>query len=135
MCAGQHQVSEHQCGVSGCSKGIGKLCVHVVARCANCNGNHQANSARCPSRHKAEIEARKKKCTEEVTPSAFRPKDDKANDEAGANPEEIRPGSDKANPDSDMGMDLEPESWAAIEEEYSSDQDEIPEGIDYTKDF
>ena len=133
MCAGEHQISGHQCGVSGCSKGIGKLCVHVVARCANCNGNHQANSARCPSRHKAETQARKKKCTEEVTPLAFKSKDDKANDEASSNP--ASPGSDKVNPDSDIGMDLEPENWAVNEEEYSSDQDEIPEGIDYTKDF
>ena len=60
MCAGEHQVNEHQCGVSGCNKGMGKLCVHVVAQYANCNGNHQANSARCPSRHKAEMQVRKK---------------------------------------------------------------------------
>lgn len=34
-----------------------------------------------------------------------------------------------------MGIDLEPESWAENEEEYSCDQDEILEGIDYIKDF
>ena len=45
MCASAHPASEHQCGVNGCRKGKGKLCVHVVARCANCQGNHQANSA------------------------------------------------------------------------------------------
>lgn len=70
MCAREHQVSEHQCGVNRCSKGIGKLCIHVVARFANCNGNHQANSVRCPSRHKAEIQARKKRRIEEVAPPA-----------------------------------------------------------------
>ena len=65
MCAGSHQASERQCGVNGCSKGKGKLCVHVVARCANCQGNHQANSGRCPSRQKAEIQARKNKVAKE----------------------------------------------------------------------
>lgn len=43
ICAGDHQVNRHQCGVSGCSKGMRKLCAHVVTRCANCQGNHQAN--------------------------------------------------------------------------------------------
>ena len=61
MCAGEHQVNEHQCGVAGCNKGKGRLCIHIIARCANCDGNHQANSARCPARHKAEILARNKK--------------------------------------------------------------------------
>ena len=58
--AGAHSASEHLCGVKGCSKGRGKLCVHIAARCANCQGNHQANSTRCPARQKAEIQARKK---------------------------------------------------------------------------
>ena len=50
MCVGAHTASDHQCGVDRCKMGKGKLCVHVMARCANCQGNHQANSARCPSR-------------------------------------------------------------------------------------
>ena len=55
MCARTHPASEHQCGVNGCHKGKGKLCVHVVAQCANCQGNHQANSIRCPAKQRAEI--------------------------------------------------------------------------------
>lgn len=61
MCAGAHLTSEHQCGVNGCNKGKGKLCIHVVARCANCQGSHPANSGRCTIRQKAQIEARKNK--------------------------------------------------------------------------
>ena len=44
MCAGAHPASEHQCGVNGCNKGIGKLCIHIVARCTNCQSSHPANS-------------------------------------------------------------------------------------------
>lgn len=29
ICAGSHEMSEHRCGVLGCSKEIGKVCVHV----------------------------------------------------------------------------------------------------------
>ena len=61
MCAGEHQASEHQCRVEGYKIGKGKLCVHVKARYANCQGNHQANLTRCPARHKAEIHVYKKK--------------------------------------------------------------------------
>ena len=61
MCAGAHPASEHQCGVDGCKIGKGKLCVHVKVQCANCQGNHQANSTRCPARQKVETQARQKK--------------------------------------------------------------------------
>ena len=60
--------SEHQCEVNRCRKGKGKLCVHVVARYANCQGSHQANSARCPSRQKAEMQARKNKTVKNLKP-------------------------------------------------------------------
>ena len=30
MCAGEHQVNEHECGVIGCNKGKGKLYIHVM---------------------------------------------------------------------------------------------------------
>ncbi len=54
MCAGAHPAIEHQCGVNGCNKRKGKLCVHIITQCANCQGNHQASSARCPLRLKAQ---------------------------------------------------------------------------------
>ena len=68
MCTGEHQISEHQYGVRGCSKGIRKLCIHVIARYANCQGKHQANSARCPLKQKAKIQARKNKVAKEDVP-------------------------------------------------------------------
>ena len=59
ICAGLHKVSEHRCGVVGCSKGVGKSCIHVAAECANCNSNHPANSPRCALQHEAEKAAKK----------------------------------------------------------------------------
>lgn len=61
LCAGPHQASNHQCGVNGCSKKPRKLCTHVLARCANCMGNHQANFVRWSARQKAELQAQKGK--------------------------------------------------------------------------
>ena len=59
ICAGPHKVEDHCCGVAGCNKGKGKICIYVTAKCANCGGIHTANSPRCVSRHKADIKARK----------------------------------------------------------------------------
>ena len=42
---------------------------------------------------------------------------------------------DKANFSRNMGMDLECESWIGNKEQSSSNQDEIFEEIDYTKNF
>lgn len=61
MCARPHPASEHQCRVKEYSRRKGKLCAHVITRCANCQGNHTANSGQCSSRQKAENKARKKK--------------------------------------------------------------------------
>ena len=44
ICAGPHKIGDHQCGVTGCNKGRGKICAHVVVKCANCGGGHPANS-------------------------------------------------------------------------------------------
>ena len=123
ICAGPHKIEDHRCGVTGCNKGRGKICAHVVVKCANCGGGHPANSNRCTSRLKAEADARKKKKLDKGKAKAI--------ETSGSNNEV----HDKADSSPDMGMDLEPESWAGNEEESSSDQDEIPEGIDHTKDF
>lgn len=61
ICAGPHKIGEHQYGVVGCRKGNGKICAHVTVIYANCEGNHTANSPRCESRHKANVEAQKRK--------------------------------------------------------------------------
>ena len=61
ICAGPHKVEDHHCGVSGCHKRSCIICVHVKVQCPNCGGSHPADSNRCTLRHKAEIDARKKK--------------------------------------------------------------------------
>lgn len=59
LCAGPYKLEEHRCGVNDCQMGLGKICTHVTAACANCKGNHQATSAKCPARQKAKREAKK----------------------------------------------------------------------------
>lgn len=61
MCVGSHQASKHKCRVNRCNKRRGKLCIHIVAQCANYQGNHQVSSTRCVLWMKAEIKACKKK--------------------------------------------------------------------------
>ena len=68
ICAGEHRACEHLCGLNECSKKTGKLCVHVVPQCANCQGNHQANSAQCPFRQKAEVQVRNNKAAKKARP-------------------------------------------------------------------
>lgn len=123
MCAGEHQASEHQCGVNGCSKGTGKLCVHVVPRCANCQGSHQANSARCPSRQKAEVQAHKNKAAKRARPEV------KATSALGPSEED-----EEILATSDQEMDTEAKEWAKGPGEESSFELEF-EGIDHTKKY
>ena len=47
MCAGQHTTPEHRCNVTGCTAKKGKVCKHLIPKCANCNGEHFAFSPRC----------------------------------------------------------------------------------------
>ena len=61
ICSGLHKMKEHCCGVAGCIKRKGKICAHVTAKCANCGGNHTANSLQYVSRYKADLEVRKRK--------------------------------------------------------------------------
>ena len=58
---GLHKMEEQYSGIAGCNREKEKICAHVTAKCANCGGNHTANSSRCVSRHKANLEARKRK--------------------------------------------------------------------------
>lgn len=54
ICAGEHKSENHKCGVIGCTVKRGKICVHVVPKCANCGGDHQATTLRCPARQQAQ---------------------------------------------------------------------------------
>lgn len=40
ICAGTHKAENHKCGITGCTIGRGKICTHLVPKCANCAGNH-----------------------------------------------------------------------------------------------
>lgn len=42
--AGPHKIKDHQYGVTSCNKKRGKLCAHVVVKCANCRGGHPRTS-------------------------------------------------------------------------------------------
>lgn len=57
---GLHKMEEPYCGIAGSSKGKKKICIHVTAKCVNCGGNHTANFLQCISRHKADLEAKKR---------------------------------------------------------------------------
>ena len=54
-------MEEHQCGVNEYNKRRGKICTHVLVKCASCGTNHPANSSQCTLRHKAKMDARKEK--------------------------------------------------------------------------
>lgn len=43
MCAETHLAREYQYRVKRYSKRKKNSCIHVVAQCTNCQGNHQAN--------------------------------------------------------------------------------------------
>jgi len=109
ICAGPHKVEDHCCGVAGCNKGKGKICIHVTAKCANCGGAHAANSPRCGSRHKADLQARQDKKVmgkknktqvEDVSEA------EKMGTEQGPEPEK----REESLP-ADTDMDLEGENW------------------------
>ena len=66
ICAGPYKVENHQCGVTRYQKGKEKIYVHITPKCANCTGAHAANSSRCTSRYKAEINPKKEKKTKKI---------------------------------------------------------------------
>ncbi len=109
---GAYKVEEHQCGVVGCTKGRGKICPRITVKCANCGGNHMANSLRCNSRHKAGVKANKEK--------KLRKQSEKEKEKVvSADGDEI--GVDTRNPDSDMEMDNEKEKLAQEPKEENLD--------------
>ena len=127
ICAGPHKLEDHQCGVTGCHKGKGKVCIHVTVKCVNCGGGHSANSNRCTKRHKAEVDARKKKILrrEEAKIAESYDIKNKAFEEVSLSPKNI-------NLDPNIRMDLETISQIGNKEDYSSELDKIPKRTDYT---
>lgn len=56
-----HKLENHKCGLTGCTAKLGKICTHVIPKCANCGRNHQATIFKCPARLKAQTDAWKEK--------------------------------------------------------------------------
>ena len=61
ICADVHKVEDHRCGVTGCTVKMGKICTHVIPKCANCGAKHQATAFKCQARLKAQVEAWREK--------------------------------------------------------------------------
>lgn len=114
ICSGPHKMEEHYCGVAGCVKGKGKICAHVTAKCANCGGNHTANSPRCVSRHKADLEARK--CKKEISQKEKEkiPVEDASQEDDTRTEESLELESERReeSPVTDTEMELESSDWA-----------------------
>lgn len=125
ICTGPYKVKKHRCGIAGCNKEKGKICAHVTAKCANCGENYTANSPQCTSRHKTDIEARKRK--------KLRDKKGKKNPQVEDASEAENKGTEKS-PEPDIEMDLEDERWAqSLEAE--TPQFEDNKSQDHIKDF
>ena len=122
ICAGPHKVEDHQCGVTGCKKGKRKICVHVTPKCANCTGAHAANSPRCISRHKAEINVRKEKKTKEIQKEK-----EKASSTSNGVDEER-----EASPQLDTDMELEEENWSPSPIIRNTNRSGLPDFNTYT---
>lgn len=112
ICAGAHKSENHKCGVTGCTAKKGKICVHVVPKCANCGGNHQATAFRCPARRKAQSEAWKGKA-KKASDIEEQPTANMANEESQATPKPV-----------EMELDIET-NWAKSPEAPSSDLSSI----------
>ena len=109
ICAGAHKSENHKCGVTGCTVKKGKICIHVVPKCANCGGNHQATAFRCPARQKAHALAWKnngKKAQEESSGIADERSEDKQSSAEFQENREVTPKP------VDMELDV-PTDWAA----------------------
>lgn len=125
ICAGLYKMSKHQCGVLSCSKEIGKVCVHMEVKCANCNGNYSANSLRYALQYKTEKAAKKRK---EVRKEVEKEKrKERMRNEAGRKDRE-------KTPENDRDMDLEAEEWAqSLEGEDQGYHED--ESRDYIEDY
>ena len=59
--AGAYKAENHRCGMTDCTVKMGKICTPVTFKCANCRGNHQATTYKCPARLKVQAEAWREK--------------------------------------------------------------------------
>ena len=61
ICAGAHKMEDHWCGVTGCTVKMGKICIHILPKYANCGAKHQATAFKCLAKLKAQAKAWRKK--------------------------------------------------------------------------
>jgi len=58
-CAGSHRTEVHQCTVTDCSAAKGRVCKHIIPKCANCDESHFAHNNVCGNKKMAIALARK----------------------------------------------------------------------------
>ena len=93
----------------GYNKGKGKICIHITAKYANCEGAHAANSLRSGLRHKANLQARQDKkvmSKKDKTQVENASKEENIGTKQGLEPEKRQESSL-----ADTDMDLEGENW------------------------
>jgi hypothetical protein len=66
VCAGAHEAREHVCNVLDCKAPTGHPCLHILTKCGNCGGEHQADSPGCPKLKEARKRLHKKLPTVQV---------------------------------------------------------------------
>jgi hypothetical protein len=52
-CAGSHRTELHQCTVIDCSAAKGKVCKHIIPKCANCDESHFSHNNVCGNKKTA----------------------------------------------------------------------------------
>lgn len=118
ICASLHKIDEHYYRVNGCNKGTKKICAYVVVKCANCGGSYPANSNRCMSRQKAEIDVRKQKSFQKTAgkeKARAKPVRKRENANQGKNRDQ-----DEKDLNLDTNMDLAIKVWAMSQEKKMS---------------
>lgn len=98
ICTNPHKIEDHQYAVIRYKKDKGKICIHVIPKCANCTRAYATNFSRCILTHKAEITVRKEKKTKEI---------EKEKEEACNNANEVEEKEKKASLQLNTDMELE----------------------------
>lgn len=120
----------------------------MIIKCANCRGDQLANSNWYTQRHKVEINAYKHKVQGEYKSKILKPNDKYNLDPNISSPdreaclsleinsalEEIGPSLEEVTSNPKIKIHLVSE-WVKYKEEYSYDQDELPEQINHSKIF
>lgn len=54
---GAYKVKIHKCGVIAYTIKMGKICIYIISKCANCKDNHQATALKCLTKQKTQVVA------------------------------------------------------------------------------